>query len=237
MQEIPASPKSFHYRPGHARGEDTARRMLDAAIEVFADEGYEGASTRMLAERGDVNLPAIQYYFGSKEGLYRAAIRHIAELVESRMAVHADQAMAALARDDAPSDEALVALFLDMLDGFVDLVTCHDAPPSAGLMIARAEFENAEALEVLQQAVERLVFRPGIALLARLLGRPEDDEEIRIRCFAIFGQAIPFKNRGPRMGACPILGWLELDERRVGAIRSILREQTAAMLRVAKAGK
>ncbi len=71
---------AMHYRPGTpGRGEDTARRILLAAIEVFADEGYEGASTRSLASHAGVNAPAIQYYFGSKEGLYRAVIAHIAQ--------------------------------------------------------------------------------------------------------------------------------------------------------------
>ena len=59
------------------RGEDTRRRILAAALDIFAAEGYEGASTRHLAERAGVNLPAIQYYFGSKEGLYRAVIGDI----------------------------------------------------------------------------------------------------------------------------------------------------------------
>ena len=79
-------PMALHYRPGTpGRGEDTARRILLAAIEVFADEGYEGASTRSLASHAGVNAPAIQYYFGSKEGLYRAVIGHIANLVEERL--------------------------------------------------------------------------------------------------------------------------------------------------------
>ena len=53
----------------YARGEDARRRILEAALEMFATVGYEGTSTRHLAERAGVNLPAIQYYFGSKEGL------------------------------------------------------------------------------------------------------------------------------------------------------------------------
>src|ERR1700747_881667 len=80
-----AAPRS---RPGaYQRREATRRRMVETAIDVFATHGYEGVSTRLLAERAGVNLPAIQYYFGSKEGLYRAAIGHIADVVEGRMAI------------------------------------------------------------------------------------------------------------------------------------------------------
>src|SRR5215469_6657869 len=115
---------SLHYRPASAgKGEDTARRILLAAIEVFAEEGYEGASTRSLAGRAGVNAPAIQYYFGSKEGLYRAAIAHIANLVETRLSPVTERIAAALAGQAAPSE--LSALLLDLLDGFLDLITCR----------------------------------------------------------------------------------------------------------------
>jgi len=44
------------YRPhARSRGEDTRRRILETAIEVFANEGYEGATTRALAEQAEVS--------------------------------------------------------------------------------------------------------------------------------------------------------------------------------------
>jgi TetR/AcrR family transcriptional regulator, regulator of cefoperazone and chloramphenicol sensitivity len=55
------------FRPGsQQRGEETRTRILEAALELFAASGFEGASTRTIAEQAGVNLPAIQYYFGSK---------------------------------------------------------------------------------------------------------------------------------------------------------------------------
>lgn len=208
------------------------RRILDAAIEVFAAEGYDGTSTRALAERAKVNLPAIQYYFGSKEGLYRAAIDHIAGFIEARMAPAVAHAEAALAAGESATDE-LIALIGGMLDGFIDLVTCSGAPPAAGMLIARAEIENAAALDPLQQVVFRLIFHPCMALVGRLLGRSAEDEEVKIRTFAIFGQALVFKNHGTKAGACPALGWAALDQTRLETIRGVLRAQTNAILRAA----
>src|SRR5512146_1360938 len=98
MSEDRIDATGLHYRPAsQARGEETMRRILDAAIEVFAAEGYEGASTRALADRAKVNLPAIQYYFGSKEGLYRAAIGQIVAIVELHLAPAAAKVAEALA--------------------------------------------------------------------------------------------------------------------------------------------
>jgi AcrR family transcriptional regulator len=223
---------ALHYRPGTpGRGEDTARRILLAAIEVFAEEGYEGATTRSLAGHAGVNAPAIQYYFGSKEGLYRAVIAHIANLVEERLEPIAQRIAAALAA--APTPEELTALLLDLLDGFLELCVCHGIPEAAALLIARAEIENAAALDPLQQAVLRLAFGPAIALVARLLGLAESDEEVKIRTFTIFGQAMVFKKRTSKMGACPALGWAELDDRQIKTIATILRQQAEAILRTA----
>src|SRR5215469_18226795 len=99
------------YRPGtQTRGEDTRRRILETALEIFAAEGYEGASTRHLAERAGVNLPAIQYYFGSKEGLYRAVIEHIVQHNEAHMAPLAARGRAALANPKSEPDLLLALL-------------------------------------------------------------------------------------------------------------------------------
>jgi AcrR family transcriptional regulator len=221
------------YRPGlNPRGEDTRRRILEIAIEVFADEGYECASTRMLAERAGVNLPAIQYYFGSKEGLYRAAIDHIAHIIAERTAPTAERVLKALA-DDHHSPQALFDLLFEMMDGFLDLLTCRIAPPSAVLLITRAEIENAAALDILQQTVMRLVFRPCVMIVARLLGTAEDDDETKLRAFSILGQALVFKSKGSKMGACPALGWDVIGEERMAALRAVLHEQTEAILRAA----
>lgn len=49
----------------------TRQRLLDAALEVFAAKGYAGARVQEIADRAGVNKQLINYYFDSKEGLYR----------------------------------------------------------------------------------------------------------------------------------------------------------------------
>src|ERR1700730_18395330 len=41
---------------------------------IFAEHGYEGSSIRNIVANADVNQAAINYHFGSKEGLYRAVL-------------------------------------------------------------------------------------------------------------------------------------------------------------------
>lgn len=51
--------------------ERTRRRLLDAALDVFSAKGYAGARVQEIADRAGVNKQLINYYFDSKEGLYR----------------------------------------------------------------------------------------------------------------------------------------------------------------------
>ena len=87
------------YRPGaRQRGEDTRRRILETALALFAAEGFDSASTRAIAERAGVNLPAIQYYFGSKEGLYRAVLEHAYDHIRT---IESDLDLDSLSPDEA----------------------------------------------------------------------------------------------------------------------------------------
>src|SRR3954470_3548476 len=49
-------------------------QMLDAALEVFTERGFEAASMDEIARRVGVTKPMLYSYFGSKEGLYLACI-------------------------------------------------------------------------------------------------------------------------------------------------------------------
>lgn len=47
-------------------------QIMEAAEELFADNGFSGTSVRDIAEKASVNLAMISYYFGSKEKLMEA---------------------------------------------------------------------------------------------------------------------------------------------------------------------
>jgi AcrR family transcriptional regulator len=67
-------------------------RILRAALEVFAEHGFDGARTRDIAERAGANLGLLTYYFEGKEKLWRAAVaRAFEELAEHLAAVATPQ--------------------------------------------------------------------------------------------------------------------------------------------------
>lgn len=56
---------------------ESSRRLIAAAAEEFAQHGFASARVRTIADAARVNLAAVNYYFGGKEGLYRATLRHL----------------------------------------------------------------------------------------------------------------------------------------------------------------
>lgn len=53
------------------------QQLLDSALVEFGAKGFDGASTRSIAQRADAHQPQINYHFDSKEALWFAAVDHL----------------------------------------------------------------------------------------------------------------------------------------------------------------
>jgi len=67
----------------------TAQKILEAAMDAFAESGFKATTTRDVAQRADVNLASVSYHWRSKEGLWEEVIR----VQNDRMMDTARQAM------------------------------------------------------------------------------------------------------------------------------------------------
>jgi AcrR family transcriptional regulator len=69
----------------------TARaRIRDAALEQFAEHGFEGTTIRGIAQAAGVSAGLVQHHFGSKEGLRQACDDAVLELVRRKIAATED---------------------------------------------------------------------------------------------------------------------------------------------------
>jgi AcrR family transcriptional regulator len=78
----------------------TRERILKAALKLFADLGYDGASVRAIVSKAKVNQAAINYHFAGKEGLYRAVLQTAFEALTQDAHLDAD-ALRSLPREQA----------------------------------------------------------------------------------------------------------------------------------------
>ncbi|MFE6825920.1 TetR family transcriptional regulator [Streptomyces sp. NPDC057690] len=89
--------------PGSPRRSDATRTaILDAARERFAADGYERATIRAIARDASIDPSMVMRYYGSKEGLFAAAVAVDLKLPD----------LTVLPREEI--GRALVTHFLDM---------------------------------------------------------------------------------------------------------------------------
>lgn len=83
-----ARPAPRGRRPGTSSARDD---ILAAARVLFAERGYDGASTRAIASAAAVDPALINHYFGGKEGLFQAVMElpvHVIELAARVLSDH-----------------------------------------------------------------------------------------------------------------------------------------------------
>jgi|SRR5579871_1498849 len=223
------SATASRFRPAaNQRGEETRGRILEAALELFAASGFEGASTRTIAERAGVNLPAIQYYFGSKEGLYRAVIEQFGQEMQAGVAPVAARIRTELASGQ-PSRRMLIDLLCDMLDIVIKLILDDSVPnrECRQKFFARMEVEPNAAVEALQDDMIRHVSTPCCEIIGRLIERKPDDEQVLLHTMTIIGQAKMFCGWGTNR----FLHWDTIGEARIRAAQSVVRQHIQAIFR------
>ena len=76
------------------RSEETREKLASAAVSVFAERGFAGATTRVIAEQAGVALAALPYHFETKEALWRAAAERLFSTLERELGARARDATA-----------------------------------------------------------------------------------------------------------------------------------------------
>ena len=176
---------------GYPRGDEARSRIIQIAIEAFGVHGYEGASTRAIAELSDVKAPALQYYFGGKAGLYSACADHIAAAIETRLASPLSDAMRALANDKQEKDTILLDLHR-LLSEILDMLLGSEAE-SWALFILREQARPTSAFDQIFDKIMGPVIRTCAALIAKLSDLPENDPEVVIAALSFYGQITSFR--------------------------------------------
>ncbi|NQT03044.1 MAG: CerR family C-terminal domain-containing protein [Planctomycetes bacterium] len=92
-------------------------RLLDAAEELFCEQGFEGASVRDIAAAAKCNIASVNYYFGGKEKLYQEVWRrHLITMRDTRIA-SIDKVMSQ--NDGKPHLEDLLKSFAEAFLGLL----------------------------------------------------------------------------------------------------------------------
>src|SRR5271157_5010519 len=67
------------------KAEETGRRILDSALELFRDKGFDAATMRDIAQKAEVATGAAYYYYPSKEAIVAAFYQRSSEEMQPQI--------------------------------------------------------------------------------------------------------------------------------------------------------
>ena len=206
------------------RGAETRQRLILGALDVFGRYGFEGATTRQIAKAADANLAAIVYHFGSKEALHLS----VAEYIATRMQDLAGPTLAKVSRPEAmQSRDAALDAFLELMGGYVDIILGTEESELWARFVVREQMQPSAAFDIVHGFMSKTL-KLACALIATVLGRDPEDEDVKLRTFAIFGQIQVFKVS--QAVVLRTMEWSLIDGERRSRIRQLVLDQTRDIL-------
>ncbi len=162
---------------------DTRKRLIDASTEMFVECGFGAAKVRDIAARANANIAAVNYYFGSKEGLYAAVIQH-----------HAAQAMENISqRRRHESTSAAQADLRNYVSNFLKRLLVDTPQFTMGKIIAREMIEPTAAFELIVEKFVRPQFVGLNSLIRSLVGEEIPAETVRRCSLSVVGQCLYYQ--------------------------------------------
>ncbi len=195
--------------------------MIDTVIDVFGKLGYEGASTRILADRAGVNLSAIPYHFGGKRELYIAAAQSIANYARKRV----DRIISAL--EDAGGTEP--AERIDVAFGrFFHFIVGGPEPEAWTSFFVRCEYDGDDAFRMLHEELVARFERVLTKVVAETIGCGQNDKGLRMRVAVVLASIVNL--RALRNMTLNSLGWDRFTPSRLAQLDRTVRQIVKSQL-------
>lgn len=163
--------------------EQTRERLLNVARQVFSEQGFQGATVREICRRADANVAAVNYHFGSKDGLLAEALNFTQ--------------LKTLQTENAQVDACPKVRLRLFIHAFLSMLLDESHPSSPCQIMAR-ELANPspaldqivrEALSPLHTFLDQLVYE--------IIGDVVTEIQRRYIVSSIFGQCVHYSHARP----------------------------------------
>jgi TetR/AcrR family transcriptional regulator, regulator of cefoperazone and chloramphenicol sensitivity len=161
---------------------ETRTRILEAAASIFAEHGFAATTIRMICGLARVNLAAVNYHFGSKEGLYSETIRYV-----RRRAYDRYPTTYGLSPDASPEEKLLA-----FIRSFLLRTSCDERNLGFGTLVMREMVEPTGALDMMVDEGIRSLFGQLVDIVRLLMGTTAADETVLACARSIISQCLFF---------------------------------------------
>jgi len=206
-----------------------AAKLLDIAGPLFAEQSYDALSTREIADRAEVNLSAISYHFGGKDGLYRAVfekIIHDLAFIREFLQKFMDENLPK-ATEDVAHQRFMIQTIVHMIVGSV---TDADNPRWRMQLIMRELQEKGPCFDIVSERHANIVHEQLSRLTAVATGHPATSQETRILTHAMIGMCLQFGLNEAFLSSQ--LGWQNFGPSEIKILQERTTENVWALLGV-----
>jgi len=179
----------------HQELDETRKKLIEAAGEVFAEVGFNDATVREICSRAGTNIAAVNYHFRDKLSLYT-------EVLRSSMMAQAGAALNSSAPYPSDPKAGLKILIYEWFER-----TREGGRPSwLGRIMAHEMAHPTPALDYVAEAMapNYLHFRK---LVGKIIGRGPDDKRTRMCVHSVVGQVLQYMQSRPMLERL----WPDLD--------------------------
>ena len=151
--------------------------ILEAAGEIFAEQGFRKTTVREICKRSRVNLAAINYYFGDKERLYLAVLKYYRELAIQKYPI-----TFSINETDTPEEK-----LSNFIHTFIYRFLEEGKTALFGKLLAR----------VLVEDFIKPTFIKLSSIVREIVGNKSPDKIVELCAMSIIGQCLYFRNARP----------------------------------------
>jgi len=167
------------------RAENSRKRILEAAVQVFGRRGYKAATVREICKAANAGVASVNYYFRNKESLYMAILE---DLIRDGFKKHPmDHGLNA----KAPATERLRVFIRSFL---LRMVGDRSLPGGAerSLLLAREIAEPSLAMNALVERYLNADKNYLVEIVKQLLGRRAPLDRVHLCALSIVGQCLQY---------------------------------------------
>ena len=170
-------------RETRASSEQTRTRLLNAAREVFSQQGFQVATVREICRRAEANVAAVNYHFGSKDGLLAEALNF--------------GALKALQLANARASECpRMRLRLFIGDFMLMLLDEKNASLQCRIMVRELADPTPALDKIVREAIAPLHEYLG-ELVREIVGDSASEADLRYGVHSILGQCLYYRHSHP----------------------------------------
>jgi TetR/AcrR family transcriptional regulator, regulator of cefoperazone and chloramphenicol sensitivity len=202
--------------------EVTRNALIDAALRLFGERGYDAVSTREIADQAAANIGSIAYHFGGKPGLRLACARHVMERIGGLVMPLVSQPLPPLVPQQA---ETMMEQGLENFGRF--LVVSPQASIYAAFII-REVMQPGDVIDLMYDAMIGPVHRRFCQLFGLATGLEAESEEVRLAVFSLLGQVLYFRIARPLV--LKRMEWSGMGAPEADRLVAILRKNLKALI-------